>query len=682
MTNGAKGLPAVVVAALEHGWSVLPVGLNKKPLLNEWTSLQTVRPSLEQVLEWHAELHPAGYAVVTGEISGVIVFDFDGATGLVTMRRLGIRPHERTGSGGAHEYVLHPGFRVPTLNSKTKAALQQILPGVDIRGDGGYAVFFGHNTAGAYKRLRPLSQPDPWAGELVDKLMELLREEQAKPAAREPIANTVLVGSVSRIPATEILAMFLARERNGAGRNDTGLDLACQLRDNGYGEDEAAAVMFEYAAAVKTVNTKGHWEPYTEAEVRATLRSVYNRAPREPWAQKGQASRAAGAPEVAAPEEDSRHAQAGCLIINSFAEVDMKPINWLWPKRIARGKVHLAAGNPGLGKSQVTASIAAAVSTGGSWPDAQTQCTPGNVLFLSAEDDPADTMRPRLEAVNADLKRVFFVKSVLAGYTGEGKEIHRGFCLAQDLQALARAMRDIGNVSLVVLDPISAYLGDVDSHRNAEVRALLAPLSELAAESEAAIVAISHLNKTAGTEALMRITGSLAFVAAARSAYLVAQDPEDKNRRLFLPLKNNLAEDTSGLAFRITGVELQSPHGLIQTSRVAWEPGSILMTADEAIRTQDPEQRSALREAGEWLEELLENPMPAAEVLRRARKEGIAEKTLRRAAETLKVVRQKSGKGGWVWSLRIPGQDGQDGQDGQREGLGEDGHLGVTDLEF
>src|SRR5215471_1144171 len=101
------------------------------------------------------------------------------------MRKYGIQPHVCTGSGGAHEYVAHPGFRVPTLSSKTKLILGQRFPGTDLRGDGGFAVFCGRNTSGPYKRLRSLSAPDPWAGELIERLTELLHEGQSRLVARE-----------------------------------------------------------------------------------------------------------------------------------------------------------------------------------------------------------------------------------------------------------------------------------------------------------------------------------------------------------------------------------------------------------------------------------------------------------------------------------------------------------------
>jgi putative DNA primase/helicase len=306
MTN-PNALLRIVMAAVMHGLSAIPCGPDKRPLI-PWASCQTTRASLEQVQRWDAELHPAAYAVVTGEISGVVVIDFDGAAGLKTMEEYGIRPHRRTPSGGAHQYVQHPGFRVPTLNGKTKAALREIAPGVDIRGDGGYAIFCGRNTEGVYELLRSLSEPDPWNGPLVDKIMFLLRDDPAKPAAREEAAGTAV--SAGRVPAEEILAMFLARERNGAGRNDTGLDLAVQLRDNGYMEEEAAVVMGQYAALVRNTNTKGNPEPYGEREWRATLRSAYRRPARGAWAQKGQRGGAAGASESAGAEQDAAGHQA------------------------------------------------------------------------------------------------------------------------------------------------------------------------------------------------------------------------------------------------------------------------------------------------------------------------------------------------------------------------------------
>lgn len=132
------------------------------------------------------------------------------------------------------------------------------------------------------------------------------------------------------------------------------------------------------------------------------------------------------------------------------------------------------------------------------------------MVFLSAEDDPADTLRPRLEAVGANLNRVHVIDSVVLGHTGDGQPLNRTFSLQRDIQALAGKLTELGDVAVMFIDPITAYLGDVDSHRNAEVRALLTPLSDLEAQRNTAIVRVSHMNRSAGAEALMRVTGSLA----------------------------------------------------------------------------------------------------------------------------------------------------------------------------
>lgn len=361
-------------------------------------------------------------------------------------------------------------------------------------------------------------------------------------------------------------------------------------------------------------------------------------------------------------------------------DIQAKPIRWLWPGRIARGKVSMLAGNPGLGKSQVTASMAAIVSTGGIWPVDRARCEAGAVVFLSAEDDPEDTIRPRLEAAGANLSRVFILDAVVEGYRADGAEAQRAFNLQTDLDRLGAMLEEIGGASLIVIDPITAYLGDADSHKNAEIRSLLVPLSDLAAKHAAAVVCVSHLNKANGGQALMRVTGSLAFVAAARAAFVVVKDLENEARRLFLPLKNNIGNDQSGLAFSVQSAQVSSPAGLIETSRVAWEAEAVTVTADEAMTPQDaPEERSATDEAEEWLTAILaRGGMRASEVQKEARQAGISDKALRRARERLgiKPIKQQF-SGGWWWSL--PGaQDAQHDQGAHTNALGsfgQEGHL-------
>ena len=168
--------------------------------------------------------------------------------------------------------------------------------------------------------------------------------------------------------------------------------------------------------------------------------------------------------------------------------------------------------------------MAATVSRGRPWAD-RSACERGSVIILSAEDDDADTILPRLIASGADLSRVHVTAGIVAGHTPEGSEVRRGIRLAEDMERLAEIIKRDPDMSLVIIDPISAYLGNVDSHRNAEVRAALTPLSALAAKHRVAVLAICHLSKNDSADPVTRVTGSMAFVAAAACRLAGGQGP-------------------------------------------------------------------------------------------------------------------------------------------------------------
>lgn len=332
-------------------------------------------------------------------------------------------------------------------------------------------------------------------------------------------------------------------------------------------------------------------------------------------------------------------------VIVYLAEVKPEPVRWLWPGRIAMGKVTMIVGDPGLGKSFITLDIASRVSTGSTWPDAQSETNPaGGVVLLNAEDDVADTIRPRLDAAGADVSRIIALSAVQ-----QKNESARLFNLATDLVALEQTIHKCEGCRLVVIDPITAYLGKTDSHKNAEIRGLLAPLAELASRYNVAFVVVSHMNKNTGGPAIYRTMGSLAFIAAVRAAWAVTKDKEDPKRRLVLPLKNNLATDIGGLAYCL----VPGTHGI---PYVSWDPDPVNINVDEALSGDcDVETKSELKAASDWLyEELSSGPMPAKDVKREARENSIAEKTLKRAKKDIgaEAKRQGFGEGGiWYWAL-------------------------------
>jgi hypothetical protein len=338
------------------------------------------------------------------------------------------------------------------------------------------------------------------------------------------------------------------------------------------------------------------------------------------------------------------------LKLNRASDVEGKPVRWLWPGRIALGKPTLIAGDPGLGKSMLTVNLAAHVSTGRFWPAGGGACPLGDVLFVSAEDDPADTIRPRLDVVGADPSRVYIVGGV-ESLNQDGDPETRLLSLRRDLEPIREAALSLPQCRLIVVDPVSAYLDGADSHNNAEVRGVIAPLSELASDIGAAIIFVTHLNKGTGGAALYRATGSLAFVAAARAAFLVTRDKGDPARRLFLPLKNNLGPDGSGMAYRIEEVD--------GVPRVAWEDECISISADEALGRDDDQgnhESTLAEDAAEWLCDVLANgPVPSDDVKKYAKHAGYSWATVRRAQAALGIKpRRHSAEGEapcWRWAL-------------------------------
>jgi putative DNA primase/helicase len=305
-----------------------------------------------------------------------------------------------------------------------------------------------------------------------------------------------------------------------------------------------------------------------------------------------------------------------------------------------------------FGKSQITASHAATVTTGGKWPDGS-HCAVGSVLMVSGEDDAADTIRPRLEAAGADLGRVHILDGIEEA--GDGGEImRRAFNLKCDLGHLEELLLQLGDVRMVSIDPISAYLGDTDSYKNADVRALLTPLAELAGRFGAAIIGVSHLSKAGGQKALLRVSGSLAFVAAARAAYLIADDEENEGRRLMLPLKNNIGPDQTGFSFRIEPMRLGNG---IDTSRIAWDSAPVTRTADDVLAAESSpgDDRSALEDAKDFLCEMLAaGPVEGKTIYRQAEEAGHAKRTIDRAKRELNVDSRKASasmNGPWRWEL-------------------------------
>jgi hypothetical protein len=313
-------------------------------------------------------------------------------------------------------------------------------------------------------------------------------------------------------------------------------------------------------------------------------------------------------------------------------------VTWLWPRRFARGKLGLLIGDPGDGKSFVTNDLAARCTRGREWPDGGVAPLV-NVVALVAEDGLADTYRPRVEGQGGDPARVYVLRAVRHG----GEE--HPFTFEDDLAALETALRET-SAGLLVVDPLSAYLGRRDSYKDAEIRAVLTPLAALAEAYHCAIVGVLHLTKDRQRRLLLRAQGNIAFVAQARTVFAVGPDPETPERRLLVTIKNNLGVFAPGLAFGIS------------TEGLRWEPGTVEGAAEQLLAADDPSSRSERREreaAAEFLRVALSTgPMASKELMSDAKANGIAQRTLWRAKTELGVVAERHGRGPWYWMLPHP----------------------------
>lgn len=334
----------------------------------------------------------------------------------------------------------------------------------------------------------------------------------------------------------------------------------------------------------------------------------------------------------------------GILELDCAADMEPQLIEWMWPGKIPLGKATLFSGDMDLGKSLVSVDVVARLTSGREWPDGKPNpLPPSGAIIVTSEDDPHDTVIPRLIAAGADLSRVFFIKSTPN--------------LSSGLAQIRMLFEEHPDIRLIVWDPLAGFLGDTDINREQGVRNVLDPYVRMLADLRIASIAIGHFNKTIGLGTKQKTIGATAFTAIHRFAWSFHEDEENKEHRIIAPVKGNIAKRKVGIKFTIEGhtttltikgQEIESEQPLVR-----WLGDSHKKADDLLARAED---RSA--EAGEvkrcvtWLKEFLASGRKqVGECIRAAENEGYSNSTARRASRELDVARPHEGKT-YFWELQ------------------------------
>lgn len=347
---------------------------------------------------------------------------------------------------------------------------------------------------------------------------------------------------------------------------------------------------------------------------------------------------------LASDEYKSHSVQLICA-----ADVYQEGIRWIWGEWLAKGKLHILAGQAGTGKTTLALSLAAIISKGGKFADGS-NAKKGTVLIWSGEDGINDTLAPRLSAAGADLTKIHFID----GYDDNYHK--RSFEPSTDINALMQKVELISDLSLVIIDPIvSAVSGD--GNKNGDVRRGLQPLVDFAYNLNCAVLGITHLSKGGqGKEPLERVTGSLAFGAVARIVMFAAKIKDGENtKRIVCRVKSNIGRDDGGFEYSLeqkkTAIELLA-------SVAIWgepiEGSAFHLLANSEYSQNDNYSKSALDSAKEFLLDILaEGELASLQVQEDAKNAGHSWATVKRAKQSLNIIANKS-KLDNRWYLKLP----------------------------
>jgi putative DNA primase/helicase len=323
-----------------------------------------------------------------------------------------------------------------------------------------------------------------------------------------------------------------------------------------------------------------------------------------------------------------------------FTDIEAKSMAWLWENRIPKGKLVMFSGNPDCGKTTVLCDLISHYTTGTQYPDGASAAETGEVLFLGAEDDPADTLKPRLVAAGANTDKVHYVRGIRV--TENSKRLERAVALDTDLAAIELALKQNKKIGLVAIDPVTSYFGKSDLNSEQALRKILGPIKELAEAMQVTFVCLGHFNKRSDVNVLHKVGGAVAMTGVARAVWLFMKNPEVDGQFLMLIGKGNLTQKRSGLKYSI--IARPVPTGTAPA--IDWQ-GEETMDAENIAETlKNPVERAAAK-AEKFLKDFLTISRPSKEIEQVAEQHGIKRTNLWAAKKALDVRWERRGDIYW-----------------------------------
>lgn len=726
-----------------RGWHVFParfklVGDKWQKL--SWKSAKTsngqrwgATADPDEIRRDFASASRSAIGIPTGAASGFFVVEADtleghDVDGIASLRKLETNndPLPATLIAASPSGSLHHYFKYPT-DVAIKNSTGKLAPGVDVKGDGGMVIAPPSKRPGKgmYQWLNqlPLAEAPAWLLERIsgdENATDAQQDGNGRGLVAERelvIAAVAVIPNTQEVDRTDWIKVGLAIHGATGGE---GLDIfdTWSKRHTTYNATDTldawksfrpkeigAGTLFHLAneawnnwrddpGATDTIRNFALSLPERPGEVRAAPAAPQpapsmngaagphqqsnNRAPPPPSQSVTTPQRASGkfTRRTGNGRANQDEPEFEIELLNGAGLTPRKQ-EWLWPGRIPRGTLSLLIGLPDMGKSHIFIDICARVTTGASMPPSSEPpiYRPQSALIVCTEDRVEYTLVPRLIAAGADMSRINFLRYLRS----KGNE-RRGLDLTQDVQRIEKCLNDNPEISLIVFDPISEFLGaKIDGHSNTAVRAVLGQLMDLLDQRNIAALGVSHLPKVKTGAVQTASIGSIGFSACARSSLLVVDEEEDvvgedgeptgerelTGSKLLTVAKGNLAapKGRETLKLKLEPKTLDHPHDEITVARVKWE-GVKEVTARELWQDTKPKQQQAKQRvaAADFIKNAMRDPKDrtefrdrlATEIEAEAEAAGISERTLRRAKKELGIESvQRKGSADWWWVIPV-----------------------------